>query len=380
MRTIVIADYRWKGHRLGPILATAVALTRKGDCVYLHLPWRAYGSTEWRVQSLEHRANVGVLPAEVDVAKDIAHWLEEVIQESLKVRAEYLLFPWADALLEHLHRFRGIDSMPHIHLLLGRCPPGWRDQRGSEASQVHRKVNAIDGLTADGFVCVGSLCAAFDCLAGKSERYEGGGEVRWVADPVPVGKELATTQADARDRIGLKMDRRYALVVGDLSSRKRVTETVRAWQRVYRRSGITLILAGRVDRTAKHVIGLSRAVRQQTPGSLETNFGYLSNEMFVNYVKATDVLICMYRSGTNMSSGTVGVAAATRTPIFVGGNRYLERVVAERGLGVIGDVEAPKAAFALSRACELRVKGIAPDAIGYTKFHKNWLGGCISIT
>lgn len=380
MRTVVIADYRWKGHRLELILATAAALVGRCHRVYLHLPRRAFNSEEWSVHSVVHRARVDVLFGDSDVPTDIGYWLGNVVRKCLGVGAEHLLLPWADACLQYLHVYRGVVSMPHIHLLLGRRPPGWREHGGAEQSRVHQMDRQIEYLTNDGFACVGSLCAAFDERAGETERCAEGGRIRWVVDPVALGGALEGTRSDARERVCLKTDHRYALVIGDLSARKRVDETVQAWREIYRQTGITLVLAGSVDSSVKDLVNLTKKIQQYAPDSLETNYAYLPKDVFVDYIKAVDVLVCVSRPDTYMSSGTAGIAAVVGTPIFVGGNRYLEYTVSKRNLGLVGDIEAPSASLAMARACELRVSGIAPDAVNYNKFISQWLGTCLSIS
>lgn len=370
MTSIVIADYRWKGHRLTHILAVAEMMHARSKRAYLHLPSKAYSSREWQVHSRENSENIERLGSFQDVPQDLESWVEDVMTCAMSVEANLLLLPWADSLVPHLLKYRNNTAL-HVHLLLGRCPPGFLEYaEGTELAEARQRLILANELMETGFACVGSLCAAIDLRAGSiASRAEGG--VRWIVDPVDSISPL--TRQAARKLLGLEKSRRYAVLLGDLSARKKSEEVALAWPRIYDQTGMKLVLAGEVDQSAPNLHNIAN----EQPEYIKTKFGYLSNEDFKHYIAAADVVLGTFQAGIYMSSGVSGVAAVTGTPMFVDGNRYLERMANIRSFGVVGNIEAPEAVELLYSALSMQVQATPIENVDYTRFFHQWCESCV---
>ncbi|HSX28408.1 MAG TPA: hypothetical protein VLF60_03070 [Candidatus Saccharimonadales bacterium] len=348
---------------------------------YLHLPTTAFHSDEWKVHAAQYSVRIPSstkLSSTTQVPDNLDDWLNEVIDKAKDIGVSLLIFPWADSLIRGLEkRYRKDPSAPHAHLLLGRCPPGVIDfVRGSERAAVLATLQSAKRLAEAGSVCTGRLCATLDSLAGQTAEPEIANRIRYVIDPV----SLAThpTKKKARGRLGWELDRQYALLIGDLSERKRATEVVRSWQTIYAKTGITLVLAGEVDQSVPQLPEMVRELGSLFPGSIIADFSYSSQERFVEYIAAADVVLCTFKQGTYMPSGVAGLAAVLGAPIFVEGNRYIEKLVSGSSFGTIGHIGAEDASELLEVAIAMPVPQIEHD-VGYDAFINQWMGDCLSV-
>lgn len=372
MNSVVIANYRWKGHHLTHILAVAEMMHARGKSVHLHLPGASYASREWRVHSRESSEGLNRLrPLTQDVSRDREAWVSDVMAQAREVEAETLFLPWAHSLAPHLLKYKKMKDVPHVHLLHGRYPPGLLEYAsGPQLAKARQSVAVISELTATGFACVGSLCAAIDPLAGTVAAPEAGG-VRWIVDPVESVSDL--TRIAARARLGLEATQPYVVLLGDLSARKKAEETVRVWPEIHKRTGMVLVLAGEIDQTAPNLLDLARARSE----CVLPDFGYLSNENFKHYVAAADVVLGTFQPGTYVSSGVSGIAAVTGTPMFLDGNHYLEGIEGVHNFGVVGDIESPAASELLNVAKLLDVQAVPLENVNYERFFHQWCESCV---
>ncbi len=264
--------------------------------------------------------------------------MKNVVDQATKIGAKLLVIPWGDSVVDFLAKEYGNRAgAPHLHLLLGRCPPGILDYiQAKDRSVAVKRLSAARQLAELG-ACVGRLCAAFDPRAGQPVCSDTP-TMRWIVDPIKCVS--SNCKHHARQLLDLAPAKHYSLLIGDLSARKKVTEVVRAWSAIYDETGIELLMAGKVDQSVPDLPKLTQNVAYIT-----TDYGYLSSRRFVDYIAAADVVLCTFEAGTYMSSGVAGIAAATGIRLVADGSYHdpvnigsSERVTINQLISVVEEV------------------------------------------
>lgn len=174
-----------------------------------------------------------------------------------------------------------------------------------------------------------------------SEMRVGGRRVRILPDP-PLLLSPLPTVAEARARLRLP-DGMVFLLIGRLDVRKGVPEALSAWQQRKVRTGHLCLVGSVAD-------GLLPTIQSAiaSDGRIILREGYVSDDDFLAYIRASDVVITAYHN-----SGPSGVYAAARavgTPVIAAGNEEIIAAVEGEGGGIVCQLSPRAMAGALDRA------------------------------
>ena len=375
---VMIADYRWQGHRLLHILKLREILIQKSVTTYLQLPKNAYASKEWSINSIAAKnsnldEDVFNRSTTKRVPLNIEKWVNDVIGDAIELGVSLILFPWADKLIEYIrNRSEYDDNVPHIHLLLGRCPPDYFRYNNDESTY-----QLIKDVSETNRVCVGRLCATLDKHVGNQiDGLNITGNNKWVVDPVYL--PIKPNQRQARRKLKLPMNKKYILLIGDLSNRKNVITVVKEWEEIYKATNISLILAGLIDSSADMLAEEVERVKAVYPDSIITDFKYISNYEFINYIAASDGVICTNREPQYISSGVLGLSTVLGKACFINNNYYLEKLVNESKFGLSGDIESKDTPNQMRDLIKIHPQSIEVRDVDYCKFFDQWVGNCLT--
>jgi hypothetical protein len=381
---IMIADYRWQGHRLLHILNLYKLLEPYSQDIFLNLPRDAYTSHYWTTQmnavnnneqnKLKIWENYKLSSTQI-TPKNFKKWVKNVIDTANEKDVSLLLFPWGDKMMIHISELQDQGyRLPHIHLLFGRSPRGFFDIDSNASAKTDEYETLMKKITLHGNVCIGRLCAAFDNHAGKKIPWlNQAGNNKWIVDPLAIND--LPKKSIARKDLNLHPSRRYALLIGDLSRRKKALSVVRSWKRIYTETGISLLLIGEVDRSVNNLPERVAGLKQFNNESVFFDFSYVNHADFQNYIAAADVVICTYNKnlGGYMSSEVTGLAITMGTPCFVDGNTYIENLITLNHKGIVGKIERKDSSKDILSAVNMKLNKRNPKDVNYEAFFEQWV-------
>jgi hypothetical protein len=134
----------------------------------------------------------------------------------------------------------------------------------------------------------------------------------WVNDPVEFHPRDVTRPAWYEFH-GLALDRRYLVVLGDLSHRKFILELVDAFDRQFV-DDWHLMLVGRLDAPERNYFAT-----HSTPTRVSVIEGFISDEDFDTWIDQADAVAVLYRN--EGASGVLGKCAVAGVPVLVGGTK-----------------------------------------------------------
>jgi glycosyltransferase involved in cell wall biosynthesis len=123
----------------------------------------------------------------------------------------------------------------------------------------------------------------------------------------------AADRARARDRLGIPQSAYVACSFGYVSDRKRSIELVEAWAGVKCDSAARLVFVGETD--AGYGESFRRVVARSTKASDIGITGYVSDDDFLAYVTAADVVVQLRKSSRGETSGAALHAMAHGVPL-----------------------------------------------------------------
>jgi len=376
MKKIIFADYRHKGHRLNLLFKLIFEMPFNELELYVNLPRVTYGSDEWSIHSpiiKDVAINWLSVCDKVPDDDEISNWLKDSISQAKQIGADVLIFPWADKLAEHIIKYKKSDNLPHIHMLLGRCPPGIMEEN-DYVDQFHTidYVKPLENKSKILNISIEKLCATFDPITNIKFASK---NVRWVNDPVDNPSHLS--KKDARNRLGLEKNSKYALHIGHLSDRKKTSDIIKSWPNIYKKTGVKLIVAGEIDQTMKNRGALKKKLLMSLDDGIFCKLGVLENCDFADFIKASDIVLCIYNAGTYMSSGVAGLAAVNGIPILSDGNSYINRLVISEGLGLVGDINDLKVFEIINELIILKTKRFPYNKSNYSNFYNQFFLDCL---
>jgi glycosyltransferase involved in cell wall biosynthesis len=157
----------------------------------------------------------------------------------------------------------------------------------------------------------------------------------------------AVDRARARDRLGIPQSAYIVCSLGYVSDRKRSIELIEAWAGLKCDSAARLVFVGETD--SGYGESFRRAVARSTKASDISVTGYVSDDDFLAYVTAADVVVQLRKSSRGEASGAALHAMAHGVPLVASRHGSLAEIPDAACMHVADPLDAEELVAVLAR-------------------------------
>lgn len=157
------------------------------------------------------------------------------------------------------------------------------------------------------------------------------GKLAFVPDPGELSG--SASQAEAREALGIGVDRFVLLVYGNLSTRKGIRELLRAVT-AGQLPEATVLLAGVPDPSVRDLLQEPESLRMAAAGQLVVHIGFCDQEKEYLAFRAADTVWVAYVGGFSGSSGVLYQACSIGAPVIGPRSGLLQWLIEKHGIGL----------------------------------------------
>jgi len=316
---LTIVDGGWGGHRLAFVrLLNDLAVERKYSTSIL-LSDQAASSVEARV----HLSGVNI--ERVPCARDGETWWRSAIAYGIN-NADVLVLAKCDNVLRHESCIHMLSDAPlrARGTLLKVAPRQGEFLYRSASDDRAQRLRCATRAIASGALDRLALMCGFGDTRRKLASLQGG-RTRWIEDVPYIAYEPAGKLLHSDGK-------QYALVVGEISWRKRVNELLGIWAAVYSATSVHLALVGPIhESVAANVSQLARARTEW----LNVKDSYVDQATMRTYYESAIALLGTFDSSQYVASGAVAIAQELGVPVISYGNGYVDWLVSYTSTGIV---------------------------------------------